>query len=263
MNVGKPLPPQAEGLRESHNHPADASSSSGIPGDVSNNSGQAHLQQMAGERSTARRLLGMMGINSQPEKHRWAPGQQFILNGNSSDWVIRSAVKTHRNERKIPDCNIFSMANLPGSNALAQLTLDSRLVLHGHGSLTRFYYMDSNGNNVGATARALAAFLHSAGLRAVGVLKFKACDLGRGAFLEDLVHELEHRGVSIGYASAPTGIHISTQKPISINNHRFNIHVIPFIPPKTVNHPLKPEKYGLNTVKGNVPGLKFPGTRYV
>lgn len=50
------------------------------------------------------------------------------------------------------------------------------------------------------SAKSLARKLKSAGMRKAGLITFKACDVGKGNFLEDFVSELRERSIHIGFA---------------------------------------------------------------
>lgn len=47
--------------------------------------------------------------------------------------------------------------------------------------------------------------LYANGLRAVGLITFKACNVGSGTFLEDFVAALNSRGVTVGWAKGYKG----------------------------------------------------------
>ena len=51
----------------------------------------------------------------------------------------------------------------------------------------------------------LASMLRANGLRAVGLITFKACNVGGGTFLEDFVAALSSRGVTVGWAKGYNG----------------------------------------------------------
>ena len=122
-----------------------------------------------------------------------------------------------------------------------------------------FYSENATGTELGYRPAELARFLADAGLTEVGVLKFKACQIGKDDYLPRLVDELSERGIRVGYVSGPTGDYTDMRLPVKIGNMRFNFRPIFFSPPKMVGW--KPEKYGLRTAKGNV-DITFSGTRY-
>jgi hypothetical protein len=80
--------------------------------------------------------------------------------------------------------------------SLNQLTYKDKLFLFAH----------ANAAEVGpASANVLAGMLQLAGLRAVGLITFKACDVGVGSFLEEFVASLARRGVVVGWAKGYKG----------------------------------------------------------
>jgi hypothetical protein len=215
--------------------------------------------------SLASKKLGELAKAQKQEKFKWRPEQQFNICADEGDYIIKAGAKVHRNERKIPLENCFNMADLPKSKALNSLDLNSRLTLHGHGDTGAFCSVDANGKVVESSAWKLGKFLHDSGLKEVGVLKIKACNIGEKQFLEKLVLSLNHHGVKVGYVSAPVGTYADIRIPMKIMGKRFNFMPIPGFPKVVSGGKLwlvKPEKYALKTVKGNVDGLEFNKTRY-
>jgi len=69
-----------------------------------------------------------------------------------------------------------------------------------------FVFAHADEKEVGFThARMLASMLRANGLRAVGLITFKACNVGSGTFLEDFVAALSSRGVTVGWAKGYNG----------------------------------------------------------
>ena len=81
-------------------------------------------------------------------------------------------------------------------SALMPLTIQDKLFIFAH----------ANDTEVGFThARLLASMLYANGLRAVGLITFKACNVGSGTSLEDFVAALNSRGVTVGWAKGYKG----------------------------------------------------------
>ena len=51
----------------------------------------------------------------------------------------------------------------------------------------------------------MAGMLYEGGLRAAGLITFKACDVGKGTFLDDFVAALAKKGVILGWAKGYCG----------------------------------------------------------
>jgi hypothetical protein len=68
--------------------------------------------------------------------------------------------------------------------------LHTKVVICGHGNeyMVDTYY-----------PRNLAAYLLQLGLSEVGLLSFKSCEVGKGAYLDELAGELHHLGVQVGW----------------------------------------------------------------
>ena len=109
----------------------------------------------------------------------------------------------------------------------------------------------------------LAQKLVDAGLKEVGVLKFKSCDVGKERYLEKLKVALDLRDIKVGYISAPTGRYRESRININVAGRAFNLNPFCCIRLKTVESGFKivPERFGLKTIKGNV-DISFNGTRY-
>ncbi len=69
-----------------------------------------------------------------------------------------------------------------------------------------FVFAHADPSEVGfASARLMAGILQANGLRAVGLVTFKACKVGVGSFLEDFVASCVSRGIVIGWAKGYNG----------------------------------------------------------
>ena len=193
------------------------------------------------------------GGSEKIKTHKWPSEKRFVISSNS-DWIIKNDSKVHATERKVPKQNFFLKAAL-NEGSLANVNLEGRLTLIGHGNSERFD---------GMNASQLAAKLADAGLKQVGVLKFKACNVAKGNYLEEVKEALNHQGIKVGYIAGPTGVHTDLRFPIKISGKNFYFNPLPFLPPKTVGNPfmaVTPEKFGLRTIKGNI-DISFKGTRY-
>ena len=87
--------------------------------------------------------------------------------------------------------------------SLSPLTSQDKLYIFAH----------ANPKEVGFTVpRMLAGMLHANGLQAVGLITFKACEVGVGNFLETFVNSAVKKGIVLGWAkgykgSAATVVH--------------------------------------------------------
>lgn len=204
----------------------------------------------AGQRTAAKLLAKLRPF-------KWRRDQQFIISADNSDRVVCHGAKADRNHLNIPSANFFTMEGLP-SDALARLDLNSRLTLHGHGDTGAFLIKDGE-RAQHLSPQALARKLQSGGLKQVGVLKLKACNVGNGNYLKELVQELTKLDIQVGYVSGPTGSYSDDRVPMKIGGRRFNFR-LPILTATTVSIVI-PEKFGLKTIKGNT-HVAFPGTRY-
>lgn len=218
-------------------------------GGVQSTSQKASVPQHQGGPSVMGALLTRLGIT---KTHKWPLEKQFAISSDS-DWIIKNVCKVHTTERKIPKENLFSIANL-SRDSLARVDLTGRITLHGHGSTKDF---------AGMSPTMLAQKLVDAGLKEVGVLKFKSCDVGKERYLEKLKVALDLRDIKVGYISAPTGRYRESRININVAGRAFNLNPFCCIRLKTVESGFKivPERFGLKTIKGNV-DISFNGTRY-
>jgi hypothetical protein len=105
--------------------------------------------------------------------------------------------------------------------SFAGVTLGDKLLVIGHGNQTRVAHIPADD---------LVRSLHGWGLRAVGVVSFKACQIGSGAFLSTFVLECGARGIDIGWAKGYTGYtrtllkHDLYGKPIEHNRAPIGAH---------------------------------------
>lgn len=102
----------------------------------------------------------------------------------------------------IPDARCFFP---PHANCLANLTLDSKLIIMGHGIPQK---MEDR------TPGELVQYLvQTLGLRTVGVISFKTCLIGDGKFLEDFVMRANRYGLKVGWlVGYKTEVHWSVSK---------------------------------------------------
>ena len=190
-------------------------------------------------------------------------GQRYTIS-NIGDEVVDPREKTiergHKiqaHQYKVPLENQFKLSSNNSNfefrgNSLSKVTLQDRIDIHGHGGKDNFG---------GMKPKAMANYLESVGLKKVGVLKFSACNVGKGNFLNELGKELASKGIEVGYLSGPKGMIVDQRTPISIKGKQYNVRDTPMR--KTVlrgNLPV-PEKFGLKVVKGNAEA-DFPNTRY-
>jgi len=86
--------------------------------------------------------------------------------------------------------------NFVSENSLTPVTERDKLFIFAH----------ADDSEVGfAEAKHLAGMLVAFGLRKVGLITFKACEVGSGTFLENFVAALERRAVIIGWAKGYKG----------------------------------------------------------
>ncbi|WP_434634621.1 hypothetical protein [Chromobacterium sp. CV08] len=156
----------------------------------------------------------------------------------------------------IPQENVFgelsatrptSLLNPPQSNTLSQLTLNDRLDIPVHGSITG--PSDPGDLGVGRpqhfSPKQLAEKLQSYGLKQVGVLRIDSCNVGDGDYLVRLKKELDKLNIKVGYLSAPNGYLQATHLPF--------LHIRPVWQTKFWNP--------WNVVEGNAK-VDFKGTKY-
>lgn len=83
--------------------------------------------------------------------------------------------------------------------------LDDKLVIVGHGSIDQVG-VASHGDRMGTgmNAQKLAGRLYACGLKKIGLITFKCCDIGKGPFLLDLVKHLHEFGCQVGWVKGYT-----------------------------------------------------------
>jgi hypothetical protein len=107
------------------------------------------------------------------------------------------------------------------STSFAGVTLADKLLVMGHGNMTRIAHIPADD---------LARDLRAWGLRAVGVVTFKACQLGSGWFLSQFVTHCRLQGIDIGWAKGYTGNvrtelkHTLYGKPTEVNRNPIGPH---------------------------------------
>lgn len=203
------------------------------------------------------------GDGARPVYPKWKGKDRLILASDSDSTSKRSAL-AQRNYRDVPDKNFVTLASLAAGRTeaadgaaagpLAQLSLGSRLDLHGHGSQRTFEKMSPD---------ALAQKLYDAGLREVGVLKLQACHVGRSDYLPKLKQAMEARGMRVGYLSGFKGEVIPHTKVLNVFGKSFNFR---YTATRKAVRDAREDAYvnegsGLTVIKGNT-DVGFKGTRY-
>lgn len=199
-----------------------------------------------------------------PAKHYVVQiGQHGGLHPAQFDKYAKSTI----NKRNIPYDNLFgemannqtdTVFNTPQINSLASLDALSRLdvVVHGNRNspfeAREFYQINEEGRLVKAreetlfTANVMAEKLAAMGLKQVGVLRLDSCNVGAGAYLQQLKAALRKLNISVGYLAAPNG-------------YLQDVHI-----PFTATRPVYSWRFwedSWTVVKGNL-DVEFSGTRY-
>lgn len=191
-------------------------------------------------------------------RHQWASTERFVI--NASEPATRIFGSLQALVHGIPKSQQFEMTDSVGEdfgtplygshNALSALDGTSRLDLLGHGSPHVFNQK---------TPHELAFILHEAGLRKVGVIKFQACDIGKGNYLTEFVKELDRFNIQVGYVSGANG-KLFVKQPAGPIDGKLNIQK----PRRFFGHKHIGDSFetlGLVVVKGNM-DVQFPNTRY-
>ena len=76
------------------------------------------------------------------------------------------------------------------NDPLGNVGLDDKLIIVGHGSMRGLELLNPE---------KVATALYYAGLRSVGLVAFKSCNLGKGQFLDMLKNQLVNMGVNVGW----------------------------------------------------------------
>ncbi|WP_146745739.1 hypothetical protein V1599_20760 [Enterobacter sp. ECC-175] len=199
-----------------------------------------------------------------PAKHYVVQiGQYGGLHPAQFDKYAKSTVK----KRNIPYDNFFgemannhnnTIFNSPEADSLASLDVFSRLdvVVHGNRNspfeAREFYQTNEQGRSVKAreetqfTAKVMAEKLAAMGLKNVGVLRLDSCNVGAGAYLQQLRAALRDLDIRVGYLAAPNG-------------YLQDVHI-----PFTATRPVYSWRFWEDrwtVIKGNL-DVEFPGTRY-
>jgi hypothetical protein len=97
--------------------------------------------------------------------------------------------------------------------AFGKVTISDKLFIVSHGEANGEL---GEGNNADTLARDLKMW----GLRKVGLITFKCCNLGRGGFLDMFISACTRRGITIGWAKGYTG-RASTERGIAGDPYEF------------------------------------------
>ncbi len=81
-------------------------------------------------------------------------------------------------------------------NCMADMNENDKLFIFAHGSSAAVGNLEP---------KYVAARLEYAGVKRVGLITFKSCDVGRGSFLEEFVEELKKVKINIGFAKGYNG----------------------------------------------------------
>jgi len=168
------------------------------------------------------------------------------------DEYARSSMRNH----DIPLNHVFgemrglrpdSFVQKPKINTLSGLTLNDRLDIPVHGSITG--PADSGVRNLASyqsfSPAQLVQKLQSYGLKEVGILRIDSCHVGAGFYLPEVKRMLDRAGIKVGYLSAPNGY--------------LQVSHLPFLKIRPVYQTKFWDPW--NVVEGNVK-LDFPGTKY-
>jgi hypothetical protein len=129
----------------------------------------------------------------------WA--KNYVLVPDASDKSVQSLAKAMAKRYAVPPQNCFADVAFDSfqkeSADCVQSDLSTKLIVCAHGCK---FGLSSN-----LDANGVATYLKKLGVSSVGLVAFKACEVGKDSFLDDLSDALDKNQISFGYLIAYKG----------------------------------------------------------
>jgi hypothetical protein len=142
--------------------------------------------------------------------------ERLFLLKLSPDAVIHASATLYFEWTQVPESRKWSTQDSPGWNKLEPHclhktfnkdypTIKDKMMIIAHGTETEIGE-EGDGEGMGTFPPAvLAAKLKRWGIKEVGLITFKCCNLGKGNFLNDFVNAAGTNGIQIGWVKGYTG----------------------------------------------------------
>lgn len=203
-------------------------------------------------------------INIFKMKNEIGKWEDYYILVCTTDYAVRNVFMYVKTRYSVPDENCLNISGIPlkgaksgGGNCLSSLNLFSKLIIIGHGSPTSLAITDYFES---ACADDVALLLMEMGLRRVGLISFKSCNIGTGHFLDELLNQLTVVGVKVGWLLGYKDIdwfRFKSQKHC-IGNLENTLNIL------TIDcFPKFPDCWRVKVVKGNIMTLPArPSSRF-